>query len=158
MADPRRSADRQGGFTLLELLIALGILSFGITALIGVLSVGVGTRRGAEMRTQAVLLSDQILHHIQERIFADHPIPQEFSDEQDLAIDPVVVDQIDGFAGLRYSVSFVVDVERPDLVLAIIRVSWRDQGEDVGQEFRRILPRAAPFSYRVRNRHGEDRR
>ena len=59
------ASNRSAGFTLLELMAAMGIFVFGLTALIGVLTIGVGTRRGAEMRTRAVLLADRVLHRIE---------------------------------------------------------------------------------------------
>ena len=61
---------RQCGFTLLELLAAMGILVFGVTTLIGVLGIGISQRRGAEMRTRAVMVTEQVLHRIETQILA----------------------------------------------------------------------------------------
>ena len=51
MTDPRT---RSGGFTLVEMLAAMGILALGFSSVVGVMSVGVYTRRTAELRNQAV--------------------------------------------------------------------------------------------------------
>lgn len=141
------------GFTLLELLIAMAILTFGITTLLGVLSVGVGTRRTAEMRGRAVVLADRILHDLQRSTLAEHPIPTDPDwVAEDLAIESEVVEVIDGFPGMRYTASYTTDQARPDLVLVTVRVAWNEQGEEQGVELKRILPRQVPFSRRVGQR------
>jgi prepilin-type N-terminal cleavage/methylation domain-containing protein len=146
MAEPRRSVR---GFTLIEMMVAIAILAFGITALIGVLTVGVSTRRSAEQKSRAVLLSGQILHQLQEQVFAtpgkaNDPAAKPGSDP-----DLIQVDRVDGFPGMSYQVRFTHDPDHPDLVLALVSVRWREQGETVAEEFSRILRREEPFSRRV---------
>ena len=145
------ASNRSAGFTLLELMAAMGIFVFGLTALIGVLTIGVGTRRGAEMRTRAVLLADRVLHRIETETLVAAELLDEFEDD-DLAIERIDQLQVDGFPGMKYSVEFAVEAEWPELVLARIRVSWLEEGEGRGQEFVRILPREVPFSRRVAER------
>ncbi len=140
------------GFTLLELIVALGILVFGATALIGALSLGVGTRRGTEMRARASILADQVLHHVERDLLAQHPIPEGWQSVDDLVVPGERVEVVDGFPGMEYSVSFASSPERPDIVLVTVRIGWRDQGEDQGQVFQRLLPRAVPLSRRVEDR------
>lgn len=142
----------EGGFTLLELLVALGLLVFGATALIGAMSVGVDSRRGTEMRARAVLCAGQVLQHAAERLLDAHPLPPDWESADELAIPAEEVEVVDGFPGMRYSVSWTTSPERPDLVLATVRLSWRDQGADAGEVFQRLLPRARPLSRRVESR------
>ncbi len=149
MSEVRATRALQGGFTLLELLIAAGILTFAVTALLGALSIGVGTARSAEMRDRAALLADTALQEVVAGILPQHPIPEDWQKAEDLAIPPVTVDGVDGFPDMKYSVTFRVDPERPEVVLAEIDVSWREQGEFGGQVFRRILPRESPLPARV---------
>ena len=146
------TATSQSGFTLLELIVALGILVFGATSLIGALSLGVGMRRGTEMRARAALLADQVLHHVERDLLAEHPIPADWQGGAELAIPTEGVEVVDGFPGMQYSVTFTASPERPDILLARIEVSWRDQGEDQGQTFQRLLPRAVPLSRRIQIR------
>lgn len=143
------TATSQSGFTLLELIVALGILVFGATSLIGALSLGVGSRRGTEMRARASLLADQILLHVERELLGRHGIPAGWQSAEELAIPAEGVDVVDGFPGMRYSVSFETSPERPDIVLATVTVGWRDQGEDDGVVFQRIVPRAVPLSQRI---------
>ncbi|MEY2981926.1 MAG: hypothetical protein RL562_2153 [Planctomycetota bacterium] len=142
----------ESGFTLLELIVALGILVFGATSLIGALSLGVGSRRGTEMRARASLLADQVLLHVERELLGRHGIPSGWQSAEELAIPPEGVDVVDGFPGMRYAVSFETSPERPDIVLATVTVGWRDQGEDDGVVFQRIVPRAVPLSQRINQR------
>ena len=59
----------QGGFTLVEMMLALAILVFGVSALAGSLLTGVSMRRGSEMRFRADALVNQAIHRIQEEEF-----------------------------------------------------------------------------------------
>ena len=61
------------GFTITEMLVALAILTFGLTALAGSMMVGVGARRGTEMRFRAVNVVDRILYDVQENHFVEFP-------------------------------------------------------------------------------------
>jgi len=150
-SQPTRS-DTEGGFTLLEVLIALGIMTFGLTALIGALSLAVGTRRGAEMRVRASLLADQVMQRVENEVLAAHPVPSEWQEPQDLAIDGVSGSSVDGFPGMGYRLAFVTSPERPDLVLVELRVAWREEGTDEGETFVKILPRSVPMARRVAQR------
>ncbi len=145
----------QRGFTLIEMLLALGVLVFGISSLIGVLSVGVGTRRAAEMRGRAVLLAEHVLHDLKEGLMAGKAMSTAVarSDEEvEMTLDPEMVEGVDGYPGMKYRVTFAVDPEDPKLVLATVEITWREQGAQVGQKFRRILVRERPFSQRVANK------
>jgi prepilin-type N-terminal cleavage/methylation domain-containing protein len=138
MADPRPNA----GFTLIELMIAIGILLFGVTTLAGVLSVGLGTRRSAEQQLRASALVDQVLLELEQDVLPGiDPLATE--------LPPVEVDGPPGFPELKYRVDFTLDPERPEVVLARIEIGWREQGDWITTRFRRVLFRQAPFAQRV---------
>ncbi len=136
---PTRS---EAGFTLVELMVAMAILVFAVTAIADSLLTGVGMRRGSEMRFRATALVDYAIQDIQEEVF-----PRSQDPSEPLAgftrVDPP------GYPGMNYTVEFIEDLERPGVVLAKIKVAWRDQGELVGETFQRILLRRVPFSRRV---------
>jgi len=132
----------QDGFTLVEMMLALAILVFGVSALAGSLLTGVGMRRGSEMRFRADALVNQAIHRIQEEEF-----PRSLDSGEPL--QSFTVEEPPGYSGMEYTVDFVKDLERPGLVLAKIKVSWADQGERMGETFERILVLRVPFSRRV---------
>ncbi len=131
----------QAGFTLTEMLLALAILTFGLTALAGSLTMGVGTRRNTEMRLRVVDVLPQVLFDLQENYFMEHADAEVLPavERRPLPNDP----------SIQYSVKFSAEPEQADLLLARIQVSWSDQGQDVAESFDRILVRSLPFSQRV---------
>ena len=58
---------------------------------------------------------------------------------------------------MQYTVEFVEDPSHPQVVLARVKISWREQGEKVAEEFERILIREKPFSRRITNIKGGNR-
>ncbi|MCC6784423.1 MAG: prepilin-type N-terminal cleavage/methylation domain-containing protein [Planctomycetes bacterium] len=154
-AGPAPRAGEQG-FTLLEVLVALGMLTIGLTTLLGALALGAGTRRGAEMRVRASLLADQVLQHVENELLAEHPLPEDWEKDADLAIpaanDGEAAAALAGFPGMAWRASFTTSAERPESVLVRIEISWRDDGENDGETFVRILPRSVPLARRVAQR------
>lgn len=143
MASPTTSTTRtQDGFTLVEMMVALAILVFGISALAGSLLTGVTTRRGSEMRFRADALVNHAVYEIQEKLLAG-------DSEPGTPLKGFTVEDPPGYPGMKYTVAQTTDPERPGLVLARIQVSWKEQGEQVGETFERIFVRQTPFSQRV---------
>ena len=140
----RRSTERSGGFTLVEMMLAIGILVVGAASLIGVFGVGVATRAAAERRERAVQLADQVLYEIEQRVLGPRGPDGEWP-----SLEPIQVDSPDDYPALRYRVEFVTDESVPDLVLARIRVGWSEQGRPAFTTFQRVLRRAEPFPRRV---------
>ncbi|MEZ5962745.1 MAG: hypothetical protein R3F56_02750 [Planctomycetota bacterium] len=146
------AASTSAGFTIVELLVAMGILLFGTVSLLGVLGVGVSTHRSAEQHNQAVQLAQRVLQRLEEDVVpkallaaaaegpeAEFKLAPVDSTPQDVAFVP----------GLRYRVEFVQDPERPTVALATVRVLWLEQGEAQAVEFQRILVSHVPFSQRI---------
>lgn len=139
-------ARARAGFTLTEMLVAIGILLFGVTTLLGVLGVGLQTRRSAEQRQRGNALIGHVLHDLEQRLFQDAAAdPQQSPD----APAPLAVDAVPGHDGVRYTATFAVDPAEPDLVLCKIAVLWQEQGATMVEEYKRILVRREPFPSRV---------
>lgn len=135
---------QETGFTLVELMLAIGILTVGITSLIGILSVGVSTRASADKQGRAILIADQIVHHIIENVFE---APKE--GEPLLELQPLRLEAIEGYPGVRADVEFVEGGKEPGLILAKIQIAWLEQGQAVVERFRRILVRQETFPRRI---------
>lgn len=134
------------GFTLAELLAALAILLFGVTALLGALSASVAQRRTTDARHELVALVEHaVLRCQQEAVRA----PVGAATPLDLEFLPLLDQRAPGFPGMRWSARAVADDTRPELWLLRIEVRWLDQGEEVGAEFLRVLPRQLPLRDRV---------
>ncbi len=135
-----------GGFTLVEMLVAMGILMFGITSLIGLLSLGVSTRRTSELRNQSVHAVDEVIHHVREQV-----IPLQTFDENDVPVplEAVTLDPVAGYPRLRARVDFRYDESHPHLVLLDVHLTWMEEGAIVGERFRRVIESYDGFSRRV---------
>jgi len=135
------------GFTLAEMLAALGILLVGITALIGALSASVAQRRTTDARLESAALCEAAILRIQHEAMR-----RRANAESDLDLEIVALqDQTaPGFPGMTWSASAVVDETRPDVWLVRLKVRWLEEGEDVFEEFLRVLPRSLPLGQRVR--------
>ena len=55
---------RQSAFTLIEILLAIGILALGITAVLFMFTVGVQSHRRARDRTRAAMLADTVINQV----------------------------------------------------------------------------------------------
>jgi len=142
-------ADRsdQRGFTLAEMLAALGILLLGITSLLGALSASVAQRRTTDARLASAAAVEEILHRLQYGA-----VRRRSGAESDLDLELATLEDrtVPGFDGLRWSASATVDELRPDVWCVRLQLRWLEQGDDVVEEYLRILPRQLPLAARVR--------
>jgi len=145
MADRARNAT-EAGFTLAEMLAALGILLFGVTALLGALSSSISQRRSTDARHELTALCDLAMHRVRfESIRSTNGNHSPF----DLEFVPLVDQEVPGFPGMTWSASATEDENRPLLWLVKIEAQWLDEGEAVVAEFLRIVPRQLPMRDRV---------
>lgn len=148
MADPRR---HEAGFTLAEMLAALGILLFGVTSLLAAMASSIGQRRTADARLETTALVEHVVHRAQEECVA---LRDGSSSPVDLEFKPLVDQPWPGFPGLRWSVRAVADEDRPTVWLLRIEAKWFDAGEEVVSEYLRVVPRQAPLRDRVLTSRG----
>lgn len=129
----------------MEMLVAMGILVLGFTTLVGLLSVGVSTRRTAERRNQAVHAVDGVLLAVRDQIATAPPAADdEPADPRQIELDPVP-----GYERLRAVATIEADEADPSLWLLEIRISWLEEGVEVGEEFHRVITVSESFSVRA---------
>jgi prepilin-type N-terminal cleavage/methylation domain-containing protein len=137
MVEPSRF--REAGFTLAEMLAALAILLFGVTALLGGLSTSVGQRRTADARLELCAACEYAMHRVQhEAIVA----PSGDSSPLALEFRPLVDQPTPGFPGLTWSATAIADETRLMLWLVTLRFRWFDASEEMSTEFVRERVRA----------------
>lgn len=145
LSNPIARAD--GGFTLIEMLAALGILLLGVTSLLGALSATVAQRRTTDARLEATALCDYALQRVQEEAVRRSATAESDLDLEIAALEDQTAPE---FAGMSWSASATVDDQRPDVWLVTLKVRWLEVGDDVTEEFLRVLPRQLPLGKRVR--------
>ena len=145
----------RAGFTIVEVLVALGILLFGMTAVIGILTFGSALSRTALLRTSAATASQAVVADLEETLFpmvaggtladGDAGPPIEVV-ERPLPSMPDVVYSARARENPSRSLEYRVDVE----------MTWRAAGVRRAMRFTTILVREIPFGERLRRRFVED--
>jgi prepilin-type N-terminal cleavage/methylation domain-containing protein len=133
---------RQRGFTLVEILAALMVLSFGATALLVAIGAGIATQREADLKVQASEIVSIIEADIRNRWFAGEQTGAVLQDQMKVPLP--------GRRGITYSVRFTRNPEFPDEYLAAIEINWLDAGEQRGERYVRLVHRREPFAERIR--------
>ncbi len=147
------------GFTIVELLVAMGILMFGTVSLLGVLGVGVATHRSAEQHNTAVQLAQRVLQRLEEDVVPRALLVAAAAGpdaEFKLAAVDSTPQDVAGCPGMRYRVEFTQDPEQPTLALAKVMVIWLEQGDAQAVAFQRILVSHVPFPQRIARLRGKD--
>ena len=114
----RRQAE--AGFTLAEMLAALGILLFGVTALLGALSSSIAQRRTTDAYQELTSLCDLAMHRVQHECIRSTTGD---SSPFDLEFVPLTDQPVPGFPGMTWSATAAEDETRPQLWLVTIRAS-----------------------------------
>lgn len=148
MADQRRY---EAGFTLAEMLAALGILLFGVTSLLAAMASSIGQRRSADAQLETTALVDHAVHRAMRECVA---MRDGGSAPDELEFRPLVDQPWPGFPGLRWSVKAVADEDRPTVWLLRVEAKWFDAGEEIVSEYLRVVPRQAPLRDRVLTARG----
>lgn len=62
------------GFSLIEVLLSIGIISFALTAIIGLITVGIGSVKTSDEDTLIASMAHQLMDDLQSRYFVDNTI------------------------------------------------------------------------------------
>jgi len=135
----------RSGFTILEVLIAMGILLFGMTAILGLLTYGTALSRTAQLRTSASSAAQAAIADLEETFFPE--VDGEAGEPR-----RVVDRKVGGVDGLVYSAEGFQNPERPSEYRIVVDMSWSSQGLRREKRFETILVREIPFGERLRRR------
>ena len=127
------------GMTLIEVLLALVILSAGVSTLMMAMSQCLSTVRTARTR--------DIARGLVQQIDIEYPI-----EEVDMAemVETGDFEDIEGYTWFR-EILFVDEEERPGLFLVTYRVTWAERGRDAFEEITmyRYAPNAEVITSQV---------
>ncbi len=159
-----KASDRQSGFTLLEVVVALGILTVGVSAAISLFAAGTASHRRAVDRIRAIEVSEVVLASL-EGAFRDGATvtdlvnnpPWDLLAERWPGIsvevrygtiskqqvrDKLLVNVRQGSDGERdVSYRSISSDDYIDELLVEIHVRWISRGQDSEEVFRQIVPR-----------------
>lgn len=141
-----------GGFTLLEVMLALGLLLLGLSTILGLFAFGAALSRSALLASEAAGAVDAVVADLEETFFPMRPdgtadVPEDVEGRP-----------VPGHPGLVYAarakpnpatlaadglpVEYRVDVE----------ISWSTRGARRAKRFTTLLLREIPFGERMRRR------
>jgi hypothetical protein len=146
-----RSAHARAGFTLLEVVLAMGILLLGLSVVLGLLSFGAALARTSAMRTTAAQAVEAVLADLEETLF---PL-----DENGAAGVPeaVVERKLPGNAQIYYSAKPVLlPLDAAAVVEEYhveVELGWTSSGVAKTAHFETVFPRQVPFGTRQRAKH-----
>lgn len=153
MKPPVPHAGQSGGFTLIEILLALGILLIGLTGVLGLLTFGAAMSRAAALRRDAAAATEAVFADLEERMF-----PLVVEDGLERVGEPIDVGDrpVPGHPGLTYRAR-----AEPDLQLAAevgypleykveVEMTWTSGGRRRSRTFTTLLVREVPFGERLR--------
>ena len=151
-----RRVGSTSGFTMVEVLVALAILVFGMTAVLGLLTFGAALSKTALLRTSAAAASDAVVADLEETMFPTVPS----KDPSTIALDPteneagppvdVVERPLPGTPDIVYSAHAVQNPDRPEEYRVDVEMAWRSAGIRRTTTFRTLLVREIPFGERLR--------
>ena len=94
----------RAAFTLMEILLAIGILAIGITSVLFLFTMGVRSHRRAVDRTRGSLLAATVLNQI--RADLAETLPDRYVEDSDHNIDPITRAAHADFPEFIYDVAF----------------------------------------------------
>lgn len=154
-AAPRTT--RRSGFTLVEVVLAMGLLVLGMSTILGLLSFGAALSRTAALRSASAATVEAVVADLEETLF---PMMEDGS-----AGDPREIEErpVPGHPGLVYSASASPhpdQLDRPGGPLEYrvdVEMRWRAAGATRRRRFTTLLLREIPFGERLRLQFIEDR-
>ena len=146
-ASARRCA--AAGFTILEVVLAMGILAVGTTVVLSLLTFGAVLSKSAALATASATAIDAVVADLEEQLF---PLAEDGTVGEPAAI---VERPVPGAPGVVYSASASPNPERPLEYRVDVELSWNTGGVRRAHSFRTILLREIPFGERMRRRFVE---
>lgn len=152
---PRSAPRRRAAFTIVEVVVAMGILLLGMTSILGLLSFGAALARTAALRNSAASAIDAVVGDLQESFF---PLVDAPGGRRKVAGVPTPIEgrEVPGHDGILYSarptpVPDPDDPQGPARAWRVdIEISWTTQGSRRSRTFQTLLLREVPFGERLR--------
>ncbi|MFT6110985.1 MAG: hypothetical protein ACJA2W_003914 [Planctomycetota bacterium] len=146
----------RAGFTLIEVLLAAGLLVAGMSMILGVFNFGSAMSRTAELRSLASGTVEAIMHDLEETLFL-------VNDDGTIGEPRAIQDRpVPGREGVVYSVTTIanlksIDPEEAGLGAGLpmefvveVSVQWQSSGVKRTESWTTIMLRELPFGARMR--------
>jgi type II secretory pathway pseudopilin PulG len=132
------SCSESGGFTLVEILVALFVMIIGISSAFALFASATAMHKRATDQTTVAMMAESILSEVENRLTAGTPI------EAIARADAT----FSGYQDYRYDLELQPIDEEGCEVFVRLGIRWLKQGRERNQEFTTILLRHIPFKGR----------
>ncbi len=149
-SEPARRAPR-AGFTILEVVLAMGILVLGMTVLLSLLTFGAALTRTAALRTAASTAIEAVIGDLQDSLF---PLEDDGTVGEPRQIEGRAVPNA---PGVIYSARARPNPDDPLEYAVDVDISWETSGIRRARSFQTLLLREVPFGERMRRRFVAER-
>lgn len=149
----------RSGFTIVEVVVAMGILLLGMTAVVGLLSFGTALARTGELRTVGASVVEAVVADLEERLF-----PLDASDPA-FPVAGLPPEEIERPVPGRPEITYVArttpnpdQLDRPGGPLewrVDVELRWQAGGSTRKKQFTTLLLREIPFGERLRRQFVE---
>ncbi len=158
---PRMSFGGSGsGFTIVEVVVAMGLLLLGMSSILALLSYGAGMTRTAQLRTAGASAVEAIVADMEEGLF---PLVLHEEAFAPVAGEPEAIEDraVPGHPGITYS---AVAEPHPDQLArpggpleykVDVVMKWQAGGQARVRRFTALLLREVPFGERLRRQFVE---
>ena len=147
----RTSRASRSGFTIIEVVLAMGILVLGMTVLLSLLTFGAALTRTAALRTAASTAIEAVIGDLQDSMF---PLEDDGTVGEPRQIEGRAVPNA---PGVVYSASARPNPDNALEYAVDIEVSWETSGIRRARTFQTLLLREVPFGERMRRRFVAER-
>lgn len=138
----------RAGFTLVEVLLAMALLLFGMASILGLLSFGAGLARTAALRGASADAIESVMSDLEERLF---PLARNEAGDEVVGEPVERVDvPVPGHPGLTYSTRSQENPENPLEYRVDVEIRWSVSGTTRSKRFTTLLLRQIPFGERLR--------
>jgi len=145
---PRCVRRARDGFTIIEVLLAMAILLFGMTAVLGLLTFGAALSRTSLLRTTSAAAIDATVADLEETLFpmvdGDAGPPTEIKDRV-----------VPGLPDVMYTATAHENPDQPLEYKVDIDMTWTSAGVQREKRFSTLLLREIPFGERLRKQFVE---
>ena len=151
-------ATARAGFTIVEVVLAMGILLLGMTSILGMLTFGAALSRTAQLRNQGAQAAEAVAADLRDGLF---PLVLDEETGRHFAGEPAEVRErpVPGRPGLTYSAKAVLVPRRddspaaalaPELYRVDVELAWKSGGARRTRSFTTLVAREVPFGERMR--------
>lgn len=134
---------RRGGFTIVEVVLAMGILMLGATAILGMLTFGAALTRSAQLRAMGAIAADAVIADLEQHLFP-------YEDGEVGEPIEIVERQVPGAVDVVYSARATAHPTDPLEYRVDVEMRWRSGGVQRRRGFTTILLRELSLGERLR--------